>query len=109
MFGIIAPASSLASLTVLKAIQRKMNTTRTVALNTRDLTVKGLAPSRVREANAGDYYVLRNTSLPAVLVECGFLSNAQEEKQLLDAAYHRRIAQAVADGLEKWLELQKGL
>lgn len=71
--------------------------------------VKGLAPSRVREANAGDYYVLRNTSLPAALVECGFLSNAQEEKLLLDAAYHRRIAQALADGLQNWHELQKGL
>lgn len=68
-----------------------------------------LQPAKKRAANAGDYYVLRNTQLPAVLVECGFLSNAAEEKQLLDASYHRRIAQAVADGLEKWLELQRGL
>lgn len=68
-----------------------------------------LQPVKKRSANAGDYYVLRNTSLPAALVECGFLSNAQEEKLLLDAAYHRLIAQAVADGLENWQALQKGL
>lgn len=68
-----------------------------------------LQPPKQRKANAGDYYVLRNTALPAALVECGFLSNPQEEKQLLDPAYHRLIAQAVANGLEKWRTLQKGL
>ena len=67
--------------------------------------VQTLQPAKVRAANAGDYYVLRNTALPAVLVECGFLSNAAEEKKLLDKAYQRMIAQAVANGLEEWREL----
>ncbi len=67
--------------------------------------IQTLQPPKQRKANAGDYYVLRNTALPAVLVECGFLSNAAEEKKLLDKAYQRRIAQAVADGLEEWREL----
>jgi len=67
--------------------------------------IQTLHPSKQRKANAGDYYVLRNTALPAVLVECGFLSNAEEEKKLLDKAYHRLIAQAVANGLEEWWEL----
>lgn len=69
--------------------------------------VAALQPAKVRKANAGDYYVLRNTSLPAVLVECGFLSNAEEEKKLLDEGYQRRIAQAVADGLESWLDMRQ--
>lgn len=68
--------------------------------------VSTLRPARVRTANAGDYYVLRNTALPAALVECGFLSNAEEEKLLMDQAYQRRIAQALADGLESWLDLR---
>lgn len=67
--------------------------------------VQTLQPAKVRAANAGDYYVLRNTALPAVLVECGFLSNAAEEKKLLDKAYQRMIAQAVANGLEEWRDL----
>ena len=68
--------------------------------------VDGLRPARVRAANPGDYYVLRHAAMPAVLVECGFLSNPEEEKQLLDTAYHRRIAQAVAAGLSGWMELR---
>lgn len=68
--------------------------------------IRTLQPSRRRSANAGDYYVLRNTALPAVLVECGFLSNAQEEQKLLDEGYQRLIAGALADGVESWLELR---
>jgi len=89
--------------------QRGADAGRLLAGCLQEALISVLQPERKRSANAGDYYVLRNTSLPAVLVECGFLSNAAEEKQLLDASYHRRIAQAVADGLENWLELQKGL
>ena len=89
--------------------QRGADAGRLLAGCLQESLVAVLKPEKIRAANAGDYYVLRNTSLPAALVECGFLSNAEEEKRLLDPAYHRRIAQAVADGLEKWHELQKGL
>ena len=68
--------------------------------------IEHLQPQRVREANAGDYYVLRSTAMPAALVECGFLSNPQEEEKLLDSVYHQRIARAVAGGLESWLTLR---
>ena len=61
-----------------------------------------LKPEKQRRAMAGDYFVLRG-KLPSALVECGFLSNAREEKLLRDPAYHRLIAQAVADGLEAWV------
>ena len=47
--------------------------------------------------------------LPSVLVECGFLSNAREEALLMDAAYQRRIAQALADGLEQYAALSERL
>jgi len=67
--------------------------------------IDGLKPKKQRKAMAGDYYVLRG-KLPSALVECGFLSHPQEEKLLLDKAYHRRIAQALADGLRTWLELR---
>ena len=63
-----------------------------------------LKPSKQRKAMAGDYYVLRG-KLPSALVECGFLSNAEEEKKLLDPAYQRLIGEAVAQGLENWLEV----
>ena len=35
-------------------------------------------------ALAGDYYMLKCTSAPSVIVECGFLSNPDDEKKLTD-------------------------
>lgn len=67
--------------------------------------IDGLKPGKQRKAMAGDYYVLRG-KLPSALVECGFLSHPQEEKLLLDEAYHRRIGKALAQGLKTWLELR---
>lgn len=89
--------------------QRGADAGRLLAGCLQESLISVLQPAKKRAANAGDYYVLRNTQLPAVLLECGFLSNAAEEKLLLQESYHRRIAQAVADGLETWLALQKGL
>lgn len=63
-----------------------------------------LKPQKERVAMAGDYYVLRS-KLPSALVECGFLSNAEEEKLLLDEKYQRRIAQALALGLCEYREM----
>lgn len=66
--------------------------------------IEGLEPRKHRKAMAGDYYVLRS-AIPSVLVECGFLSNAEEEKLLLTPAYHQRIAVSLADGLVEYLAL----
>lgn len=43
---------------------------------------------RVAKANS-DYYILKNTSAPTVIVECGFLSNPEEESLLISAAYRK--------------------
>jgi len=45
------------------------------------------------------FYVLRNNNRPAVLVECGFLSNYGEAKKFLSASYRQRIAEAIARGI----------
>lgn len=49
----------------------------------------------------GDYfYQLRKTRMPAVLVECAFVSNPSEGKRLAnDPAFRASIAQAIADGV----------
>ena len=67
--------------------------------------IDGLSPARERAAMAGDYFML-SLDIPSVLVECGFLSNAAEERLLLDADYQRRIAQAVRQGVEEFYRLQ---
>lgn len=57
-----------------------------------------------RLANPGDYFVLRESKSPAVLVECGFLSNGDEEMLLQDPAYQEVLAGAIAKGVTKYLE-----
>lgn len=54
--------------------------------------------TRVAKANR-DYYVLRTTEIPAALVECGFLSNQNEEQLLNDEAYQERVAWAIYCGI----------
>lgn len=45
------------------------------------------------------FYVVRNMPCPAALIECGFLSNAAEEKKLLSRGYKDTMARAIADGI----------
>lgn len=54
---------------------------------------------------AGDYYVLNEAEPPAALVECGFLSNEEDEKLLLTEAYRKEIAEKIADGIVEYLFL----
>ena len=46
----------------------------------------------------GDYYMLKCTQSPSVIVECGFLSNAEEDKLLNDESYQRAVAYAIFKG-----------
>ncbi|MDE6505062.1 MAG: N-acetylmuramoyl-L-alanine amidase [Clostridia bacterium] len=56
---------------------------------------EGVKPN---EALAGDYYMLKCTDNPSVIVECGFLSNAEDEKNLLSESYQERLAYAIFKG-----------
>lgn len=58
-----------------------------------------------RLANPGDYFILRECDCPAVLVECGFLSNAADEEKLLDEAYRAKLGAAIAAGVLAYLQI----
>jgi N-acetylmuramoyl-L-alanine amidase len=45
------------------------------------------------------FAVLRDAPLPAVLIEAGCLSHPAEGKKILDTAYRREIAKAIAEGV----------
>jgi N-acetylmuramoyl-L-alanine amidase len=45
------------------------------------------------------YFVLRRTAIPAVLVECGFLTNPTEARLALQSSYRQRLADRIADGV----------
>ena len=44
-------------------------------------------------------YLMKEITVPGVLVECGFLSNAAETEQLKDPAYQTKLASAIAAGV----------
>lgn len=50
-----------------------------------------------REHKASNLMVLRETNIPAILIECGFLSCPTEEVQLNDEAYQDKLAKAIAN------------
>ena len=58
---------------------------------------------RRAKANAA-YYLLKKTVATAVIVECGFLSNAQEAEKLCRKSYQRQVAWAIAQGTEQYLK-----
>lgn len=55
---------------------------------------------------ADTIYLMNHISCPAVLVECGFLSNPQEEQLLAAPAYQTKLAAALAGG---WLGYQSSI
>ncbi len=59
--------------------------------------------SRAFEALTGDYYMLNCTNFTSVIVECGFLSNPDDERKLLTPSYRRRLAEKIAEGAVRYL------
>lgn len=54
-------------------------------------------------AKIGDYYILKKPSVPGVLVECGFLSNAEEREKLNEDAYQELLAETITKGIIQYL------
>ena len=48
-------------------------------------------------------FLMKNPPVPALLVECGFISNPDEEKKLNDEDYQARLAWAIAEAVEIYL------
>lgn len=44
-------------------------------------------------------YIIKHVEIPTAIVECGFLSNPEEEKQLLDDSYQNRLAWGIYNGI----------
>ena len=52
-----------------------------------------------RHVNPEDLFVLREPKCPSVLVECGFLSNRQDEALLTESGYRTQLAKGIANGV----------
>ena len=66
---------------------------------------QNLEIARPRAGKANDtYYLLRKTEIPTVIVECGFLSNTEEAEKLMKEVYQEKIAQAICEGVQEFLQ-----
>lgn len=59
------------------------------------------SPRNIKKADS-NIYLLKQAHLPAILVECGFLSNEEEQKKLIDDDYQKQIAWAIYCGVIKY-------
>ena len=59
------------------------------------------APTENRGIRRRGFYVLRRTSIPSVLVECGFLTNPTEGRLALTGDYRERLAEQIARGIRR--------
>jgi len=62
----------------------------------------GLADRKVRKAS---FHVIRETKMPAVLLEAGYLSNSADAKQLFTESVQDRIAAEIVAGIKEYLKL----
>ncbi len=58
---------------------------------------------KARQALGGDFFVCRETDCPAVIVECGFLSNPQECAELQTEQYRNKVCQQIFNGTMLYL------
>lgn len=67
-------------------------------------------PDNHRQAKANEsYYLLKKTTSPTVIVECGFLSNSEEAALLITSDYQDTLVDAIYQGIFTYLEANQYL
>ena len=56
-----------------------------------------------KKCKVGNYYLLDNSNTTGVIIECGFLSNPQDRKKLLDDRYLNDLAKLIKKGINEYL------
>lgn len=62
-------------------------------------------PNARKTASVGDYFMLNEFSIPSVIVECGYLSNPEEEELLISQNYRQLVCYSIFIGILKFLSL----
>ena len=68
--------------------------------------LKQLGKTHKPQIEFANFEVLRNSDMPAMLVETGFISNPDEEKRLFDPGHQRKVAAAVLSGIQSYFTRQ---
>jgi N-acetylmuramoyl-L-alanine amidase len=64
--------------------------------------LKNMDPDNIREALPQDLYILRESPIPTVLVEMGFLSNSKDRERLQDPTYQKKMAQCIEKAIKRY-------
>jgi N-acetylmuramoyl-L-alanine amidase len=75
-----------------------------LAKSLQSVFVQSLNPSSKRLAKKAEgVYLMQNIHCPGILVECGFLSNTEEEVKLRSASYQKKLCSAIAATLSVYI------
>ncbi|MBD2188821.1 N-acetylmuramoyl-L-alanine amidase [Pseudanabaena mucicola] len=66
----------------------------------------GATRANNRGVKAAGFYVLTKTSMPAILVETGFVTNPTEARNLNSPEYQRQMADAIAKGVDQFFRVR---
>ena len=87
----------------LNDITYKLNTSKAVAASISSGIASALSMTN-RGAKDEEFMVVKYTNMPAVLVECGFISNENEAKKISDSSNQKKIASVIADSIHNALK-----
>ncbi len=68
---------------------------------TRELSLKN------RGIKGANFFVLKNTYIPAILIEIGYVSNSAEERYLRSSFYRQQLAEAITKGLMNFQNIRR--
>ena len=70
-----------------------------------NITKQFLQPhnKRINKKSDSSYYLLHKAKVPSVMVECGFMSNREENKKLQDEKYQNKLAYLIMLGLNIYI------
>ena len=94
------PSSDGAQIFYAKGSEGGFNLAKSVQTN----VCKSFASAR-NYVTVGDYYVLNTAKMPSILVECGFLSNPNEERLLVSSDYCEKFCYSVLAGIISYFKM----
>jgi N-acetylmuramoyl-L-alanine amidase len=67
-------------------------------------SILGNIQMRDRGVRTANFYVLRNTSMPSILIEVGFVTGREDAPRLSTPAFRSQMAQAIAQGILQYIQ-----
>lgn len=80
----------------------RMDKSKTLAQSILNKTLQN-TQAKSRGVKHGNYAVIRETKMPAALIEGGFLTNEKEMDKIKNAAYMKSLALGIAQGIQEYL------